>query len=121
MALTQTWQRDINCLTDPNRHTRKRALEKLQKKLILPQAKAADGAPTNEELADFFGRSLRAPLVALLADPIEKCRELACTMLAALASGVLVAPERAPHVAALLSDLIPMVHERVGVAPFAEP
>ena len=39
-VLIQTWQRDINCLTDPNRHTRKRALEKLQKKLVKAESES---------------------------------------------------------------------------------
>ena len=118
-VLIQTWQRDINCLTDPNRHTRKRALEKLQKKLVSVAGKDK-GGPTEPELAEFFHRCLRAPLVALLADPIEKCRELACTMLGALAAGALRTD--AARIGALLQDLIPMLLQRVGVPnAFAEP
>jgi hypothetical protein len=56
---------------------------------------------------------LLVPLVRLLADPAEKCRELAVGFLAA-------ALPRLPQPAALLSTLVPALHDRVGSLPAQE-
>jgi hypothetical protein len=62
-------QRDVNCLSDPDRTTRRRALTKLEKVLVQePQGRAL--------LSTYLINTLAAPLVQLLSDPVEKCREL---------------------------------------------
>jgi hypothetical protein len=62
-------QRDVNCLSDPDRTTRRRALTKLDKVLVQePQDRAL--------LSAYLVNTLAAPLVQLLSDPVEKCREL---------------------------------------------
>ena len=65
-------QRDLNCLGDDNRQTRKRALTNLSK---LPGA----GHPP-DKLAVLWQETLRAPVLRLFADPVEKNRELAITL-----------------------------------------
>ena len=71
-------QRDLNCLSDPDRGTRKRALEKISKDV---QARggsfAADSVKQNLDL-------LHKPLLKCIKDPAEKCRELSVTILGAL-------------------------------------
>lgn len=57
---------------------------------------------------------LLVPLVRLLADPAEKCRELATGLLAA-------ALPRLPAPAVLLPTLVPALAERVGSMPPQEP
>ena len=54
------------------------------------------------------------PLVRLLADPVEKCRDGALVFLASAA-------EQLPDPAALLPCLVPAVAERMGDMPVAEP
>lgn len=58
--------------------------------------------------------SMLVPLVRLLADPVEKCRDGALVFLASAA-------EQLPDPAALLSCLVPAVAGRMGDMPVAEP
>lgn len=73
-------QRDLNCLSDPDRNTRKRALEKISKDVQARSGKpdfTADVVKHNLDL-------LHKPLLKCIKDPAEKCRELSITILAAL-------------------------------------
>ena len=73
-------QRDLNCLADPDRSTRKRTLEKLAKDV-------AAGAGKPVFTAEFVKRNLdllHKPLLKCVRDPAEKCRELSVTILSAL-------------------------------------
>ena len=62
-------QRDLNMLADDNRQSRKRALEKL--------CKLAGAGHPADVLAPLWTDQLRAPVLKLFADPVEKNRELA--------------------------------------------
>ena len=66
----QSLHRDINCLADDNRGTRKRALEKIRKEVFSkkPHFSATVLQVTFEEILK--------PALKLFADPTEKCREL---------------------------------------------
>lgn len=70
LLLLQKLQRDVNCLLDENRSTRRRALERLQKETVQSTPHIADEM---EGLVDF----LLKPLLKEFSDPVEKCRELA--------------------------------------------
>jgi len=73
-------QRDLNCLSDPDRNTRKRALEKISKDVQARSGKpdfTADVVKHNLDL-------LHKPLLKCVKDPAEKCRELSITILGAL-------------------------------------
>ena len=73
-------QRDLNCLSDPDRNTRKRALEKISKDVNAHVGKpdfTPDVVKSNLDL-------LHKPLLKCVKDPAEKCRELSVTILAAL-------------------------------------
>eukprot|EP00966_Prymnesium_polylepis_P322730 7378973-Prymnesium_polylepis.3 len=78
--LQQQHQRDINCLADDNRQTRRRALEKL--------VKLAGGGQPAETMLSFWEHALRTPVLKLFADPVEKCRELAITLTTDVLSAV---------------------------------
>ncbi|CAM9903686.1 unnamed protein product, partial [Discosporangium mesarthrocarpum] len=69
--LRQRLQRDVNCLSDPDRSTRRRALGKLQK-LLFQETKLQEPV-----LRGFLVRHLAPHLVNALKDPVEKCREVA--------------------------------------------
>ena len=73
-------QRDLNCLSDPDRNTRKRVLEKISKDVNAHVGKpdfTPDVVKSNLDL-------LHKPLLKCVKDPAEKCRELSVTILAAL-------------------------------------
>ena len=71
-SMTLVAQRDLNCLVDDNRQTRKRALTKLG---TLPSA----GHPP-EVLAQVWNDLLRTPITRIFGDAVEKNRELAITL-----------------------------------------
>lgn len=68
--LNQKLQRDVNSLLDDNRSTRRRALERLKKEAV--QATPPLSKEVREELLDI----LLKPLLRVLSDPVEKCREI---------------------------------------------
>ena len=72
----QRLQRDVNCLSDDNRTTRRRALERLRKETILHHPNYPPSVL--QALLDFMLK----PLLRALSDPTEKCRELAIALLA---------------------------------------
>ncbi|CAK4191681.1 unnamed protein product [Aphanomyces euteiches] len=101
-------QRDVNCLSDPQRMVRKRSLEKLSQVSDLAAKFGQD------QLVLFFQAQLFKPLVQCIADPVEKCRELSlrtCKEFAKLG---------AVHGETMVNDLIHMMHTRVGKTPFVE-
>ena len=69
-------QRDINSLNDPNKHTRRRSLEKIQKELI-----SKDNHCFLEELLD---SGLVKSLLKMFSDPMERCRSIAITTVSKL-------------------------------------
>ena len=74
------------------------------------------GAPP-DALAAALAGPLLVPLVRLLADPAEKCRELAVAFFAAALPRLPVPGGAAP----LLPTLVPALAERVGTPPVQEP
>lgn len=72
--LLQNVARDINCLGDDDRTTRRRGLQKL--------TAATVGAGLDPGvLQEIWDAAVRIPVLKLLADPIEKNRELAIALL----------------------------------------
>ena len=94
-------QRDLNCLADDNRQTRKRALTNLSKLTSAPP----------EKLAPLWSDTLRTPILRLFADPVEKNRELAIT----LATDLLAAMDDTVAVDSL-THVVPAVVARIGNA-----
>ncbi|EKX47279.1 hypothetical protein GUITHDRAFT_162678 [Guillardia theta CCMP2712] len=73
-------QRDLNCLSDPDRSTRKRALEKILKE---SQNLSSSSGWTGEALGKDF-ELLHPHLLRCLKDQAEKCREISANILNAL-------------------------------------
>ena len=65
--MLQQYARDFNCLSDQDRKTRQRALQKLSALASSPQS----------ELDEAWEQALRVPLLKLFSDTVEKNRELA--------------------------------------------
>jgi hypothetical protein len=78
-APTLYTQRDLNCLADPDRNTRKRALEKIHNELTALINKR-DGITPSQ--AQEYQTVLLAPLLKGFKDSAEKCRELSVLIMA---------------------------------------
>mmetsp|Transcript_16748 Transcript_16748/g.46804 ORF Transcript_16748/g.46804 Transcript_16748/m.46804 type:complete len:975 (+) Transcript_16748:187-3111(+) len=111
-AFVLTFQRDINCLSDPEKGTRRRALEKLHVTLI--KGAPSSPAPSPGMLQAVVCGPLLAPMVNLLADPMEKVRELDVQLWAAVLG-------RLQDTIPLLPALVPALHRRMGSLPVEEP
>eukprot|EP00899_Mesostigma_viride_P025251 jgi/Mesvir1/5910/Mv00679-RA.1 len=110
-ALLQSMQRDLNCLTDPDRNTRRKALERLRKRLLEGDPPPA---PAPGLLQEVFCGSVLRPLLKLLSDTVEKNRELAVLLLADVTAKI-------PTLEGILPEFIPTVASRIGVVPVQEP
>ena len=72
----QKLQRDVNCLSDDNRTTRRRALDRLKKETV---GRSPSYPPeVLQGLLDFMVKAL----LRGFSDPVEKCRELAIGLMA---------------------------------------
>ena len=72
-CVLQKLQRDVNCIGDDNRSTRKRALERLRKETV------GHSPPYSSAQLQGILEFLIKPLLKAFSDPVEKCRELAIT------------------------------------------
>lgn len=66
----QLLQHEVNCLSDENRSTRKRALDKIHRHGLEVQKESST-------LMQGLLKFLLKPLLKVLSDPVEKCRDLA--------------------------------------------
>ena len=76
LILLQKFQRDINRMSDSDRMTRKRGLQKLLDDLPWKSGKQ------RVELEKLIAKNILLPLIEGLSDPVEKCRELSISLLA---------------------------------------
>ena len=70
LIVLQKLQRDVNCLSDSNKTTRRRALEGLRRETI-----GRKPLHPSQVIAALF-EALLKPLLKLFSDPMEKCRDL---------------------------------------------
>ena len=99
--------RFINGLTDENRNTRKRSLEGIRKEILSrkPQLEPEDLQHVLKEIVK--------PLLQVLSDPVEKCRDLSvCFMTDCL--------KTIPEPYEFLSFIIPAVVQRIGQQDIVE-
>lgn len=95
------YNRDVNCLRDRDKSTRISGLQRI--------LNAVDSEPN---LVELFVR-IKANLIELLADPTDKCKELAVKLLEFFVKNNSIPPEDIPHV-------LQGIHNRVGVEPSLE-
>lgn len=98
-AVNQLISRHVNCLADPNRSTRKRGLEGLKKELF--------GKRIITEVLKQIFKSLLPLLTKLLADPIEKCREITIELIESYFN-------QSKDVDLMLPVLVPVLVQRLG-------
>eukprot|EP00741_Cyanophora_paradoxa_P002686 tig00000615_g2606.t1 len=99
--------RDLNCLTDNDRNVRRKALERLDEKLI------TGAKPAPDVLQRLLEQSIARQLVRVLADQVGKCRELGAKLLYDLVAAV-------PDPAGAVPHVLPSLFKRIGVVPLPE-
>lgn len=111
-ALAMKLQRDVNCVSDPERSVRRRALDKLQRALD----SEAQSVPM-VVLQTLFSANLKAALLACAGqDVVEKCREKALMIL------LFFAERRAMELSqSMTKDLVALFSARLGKLPYPEP
>jgi hypothetical protein len=101
------FQRDINRIADADRNTRKRGLQKLLEDLPWNEPSQRDA------LVRVALEILIQPLIAAVADPVEKCRELTLMLL----SKVLAL---ASDISDFSESLVTSLSQRINDNPFPE-
>ena len=107
-SLIGKFQRDINRLSDNDRNTRKRGLQKLLEEL--PWTTKSQ----QETLEKAVCATMISPLLVTISDTIEKCRELTLTMLKNIV-GV------CRSISTFSDQLVFELCNRISDVPFAEP
>lgn len=108
LNLEATYQRDLNRILDADRNTRKRGLQKLLESL--PWEKKSDRA----ELLCYVNDHLLRTTLTAVADPVEKCRELALRILKNI-TGIWKDVDYE-----VLLDMNSKLCERIAESPFPE-
>lgn len=111
-VLAMKLQRDVNCVSDPERSVRRRALDKLQRALN----SEAQSVPV-VVLQTLFSVNLKAALLACAGqDAVEKCREKALMIM------LFFAEHRAIELSqSMTKDVVALLSARLGKLPFPEP
>jgi hypothetical protein len=107
-----TIQRTVNCLSDPDRSTRRQAAQTLNARLF--KGDASNPKPSPQLLQGLICGPLLHPLITLLSDHVEACRSSSLTTFTQAA-------ESAPDISDACSRLFPGLAQRMGDLPVAEP
>lgn len=108
MEVKQKLTRHTNSLSDSNRATRKRGLEGVQKELF------SESTITQTAVVKLIFKDLQPSLVKLVSDPVEKCRELAITIIQKYV-------ESTSDFATVLPVIVPCFVQRLGQQDIIEP
>ena len=107
-SVLQSVNRHINCLSEENRNTRKRAVEGIRKETTLKKP-GLEASVIQGVLAEII-----KPVLKILSDPVEKCRELTILFLTE-SVGCLEKAE------VFLPYMIPVMVQRLGQQELIEP
>ncbi|XP_062515941.1 dynein axonemal assembly factor 5-like [Corticium candelabrum] len=105
--ICQKLQRDVNCLTDENRNTRRRALEKIKRETL-------PNPSLSSTVISSLAEIMLKPLLKMVSDPVEKCRNLAIEIITGHC-------ELVDKVDCFLPYILPVAVSRVGGAEMVEP
>eukprot|EP00112_Aurelia_sp_Birch-Aquarium-sp1_P015656 Seg3494.1 transcript_id=Seg3494.1/GoldUCD/mRNA.D3Y31 product="Dynein assembly factor 5 axonemal" protein_id=Seg3494.1/GoldUCD/D3Y31 len=95
--LLKAMQRDINCISDGNKMTRRRAVDKIQKEIFQKHNLTPD------ELDRIFAE-LCKPLLHLYSFPVDKCREIAVNMVTEFSKTIKEPWKYLPYIIPVLVD-----------------
>ncbi|XP_069124070.1 dynein axonemal assembly factor 5-like [Argopecten irradians] len=107
-SVLQGIARHINCLSEDNRNTRKRALEGIRKDTV-----GRKPSLEQEETGVIFSEIIK-PLLKCFSDPVEKCRELAIHLVKDFLQTITEPQENLPYI-------IPILVQRLGQQDIIEP
>lgn len=109
--LAMKLQRDVNCLADPDRSVRRRAIDRLHRALHADAASVPAAV-----LSKLCEVNLQAALLACAGqDAVEKCREKSLTLLLFLVEQRAVARSEA-----VLKQIVALATARLGKLPYPE-
>ncbi|XP_046844839.1 dynein axonemal assembly factor 5-like isoform X2 [Xenia sp. Carnegie-2017] len=103
----QMIQRDVNCLCENNKSTRRRAIEKITKEML------RKAPPLKADILQGCFESILKPVLKLFSDPSEKCRELSIQF-------VLDSSTRLEDMTPFLPYVIPVCVQRLGQQEIVE-
>jgi dynein assembly factor 5 len=109
-TLLQKYQRDINRMSENDRNTRKRGLQKLLEDLPWRNNKQKKG------LEKLICNCILAPILVGISDPVEKCRELSLSL---LASSFTVLQSNSLN-DEMIMNIVRSLCQRINDLPFAE-
>ena len=104
--ILQNSARHINCLSDENKNVRKRALQGLQKDTLIDVSEP--------RVLQLVFNEISKPLLKVVSDPVEKCRELAISYLT-------TAIQKIQNIQDFLPYIIPVFVQRLGQQEIIEP
>lgn len=107
-SLMQALARHINCLSEENRNTRKRALEGIKKETF-----GRKPALENETLKGVYDE-ISKQLLKVFSDPVEKCRELSIALMTEYFKAIPEAVDTLPY-------FMPVMVLRLGQQELTEP
>lgn len=110
-SIVTTLRRDLNCLADSDRSTRRRALERLQKLLL--QGERNHSSTYVADLQVAWDDTILKNILKALNDSVEKCRELSILII----NGVVNRIQKVDETVALV---IPVIAQRMGHLPLVE-
>ncbi|GAB5033920.1 heat repeat containing 2 [Nannochloropsis oceanica] len=131
--LVRMLARDVNCMQDPDRMTRRRALNNLSSALVpggVGGGQSTVLSPSPAAVCRFVQRNLQGPLLEVIEkDAVEKCRELALKILLAVVELMQQQQqqqqpplgEEDTGLSTITVAFLPVAKRRIGVAPFLEP
>ena len=105
--MIQGLSRNVNCLAEENRATRKRAIEGIIKDTVRRKPKL------DENVLQGVLQEILKPCLKIVSDPVEKCRELAVQFLSESMGSVCDASEFLPYI-------IPVLVQRLGQQDIVE-
>ncbi|XP_057853693.2 uncharacterized protein LOC131063777 isoform X2 [Cryptomeria japonica] len=110
-SIVTALRRDLNCLADSDRSTRRRALERLQKQLL--QGEINHSSTYVADLQVAWDDTILKNILKALNDSVEKCRELSILII----NGVVCRIQQVDETVALV---IPLIAQRMGHLPLIE-
>ncbi|ESO05753.1 hypothetical protein HELRODRAFT_111152 [Helobdella robusta] len=110
----KTVQRHLNCLAEDNRNVRKKALEEIKDRLYVGQDSSLGDQLSSGELQLILSEnSFISPILRVFNDPIEKCREIAISI-------VVQGLETMPEPEELLQYIFPIMIKRLAQSEVVE-
>jgi len=107
LELVTKHKRDINCLNDEDKNTRKRGIIKLNRELFKSEV-------DKEDYFEFYSKELKKPLLRTVEDQVEKCRELSLEIITKFVENL------GDKMKEEVNFIIPVLLSRINNIPYPE-